>query len=83
MTQTTEQAARPLRVKLPDGSSWPLPDGEDDDRPLGWTLTYGTPTREDLLRAVSILNAYDYMTIHATKAKRDMACRAIRAEVSR
>ena len=38
------------RMVMPDGSSWPKPDGPVDS--LEWTLRYGTPTREDMLRVV-------------------------------
>lgn len=64
-------------LKLSDGSTWPLPAVADDD--LAWRLTYGTPTREDILSAVSIIGAYGYLTVEANRTKRDLVAREVRA----
>ena len=41
-----------------DGMCWPNP---DDPREVAWRLTHGTPTREDLLTAVSFIGAYQQL----------------------
>jgi hypothetical protein len=70
---------------LSDGSSWPLPVVGDDD--LCWRLTYGTPTygapsREDLLRAVSIISAYNYLLLETTRDRRALIVRELREAIN-
>lgn len=65
-------------IKTSEGSTWPLPDREDDDRPLAWALTYAEPTREELLRAVSIIRAYSYLVTETTTRRRNAIVRDIR-----
>lgn len=63
-------------AQLSDGSTWPLPDPD-----LGWTLTYGKPTREDLLRAASLISAYGYLITETTRDRRALVFREIRAKL--
>ena len=65
-------------TRLTDGTTWPVPDRDDSDRPLGWVLTYGTPTRQELLRAVSIINAYGYLVLETTQDRRNQVVREIK-----
>ena len=65
-------------TQLADGTVWPVPDAVDDDRQIGWTLTYGTPTREELLRAASIIRAYDFLVLETTSERRNQIVREIR-----
>jgi len=64
------------RMVMPDGSSWPKPDGPVDS--LEWTLRYGTPTREDMLRAAGVVAAYSYLTLVSSRDAREMVCRELR-----
>lgn len=56
-----------------DGMTWPMPFTE-----LEWTLRYGTPTRGQLLRAASILAAYDEI-VRSPERKRRYVVRNLRA----
>lgn len=67
-------------VRLSDESTWPLPDL--DEVGLSWRLTYGTPSREDLLRAVSIIRAYGYLLTETNQQRRAMVVREIRAALT-
>lgn len=77
MNNDTETRQKWLRTS--QNTMWPIPDNENDDRPLGWVLTYGTPTRQELLRAASVIGAYGYMVAQSTRQDRDLVCREIRA----
>ena len=71
------------RIHLSDGTSWPRPAVESDYiSGLGWRLTYQEPTRADILEAVAIIQAYGYLTVDATRAKRDLVAREIRASLN-
>ena len=69
-------------MRLEDGTTWPVPDDSNSDRPLGWALTYGTPTRGELLRAVSVINAYGYLVLETTRERRNQVVRELRKGVS-
>jgi hypothetical protein len=73
--------ARRKWLRTSQETTWPIPDTEDDDRSLAWVLTYGTPTREELLRAASVVSAYGYMVSASTRENRDLVCREIRAHL--
>jgi len=70
------------RVQMSDGSSWPRPALESDERyGVGHILRYGTPTRADLLAAASIIDAYGYLVAETTCRERDRVCREMRASL--
>lgn len=58
-----------------DGMAWNVPDATQGD--LEWRLRYGTPTKPDLLRAASILAAYEEL-VTCNRRKRDYVVRNIR-----
>lgn len=62
-----------MRRTLSDGSSWPAPTAD-----LEWTLRYGQPTREQLLAAASVVNAYAALVYSVPRARRDLVCREMR-----
>jgi hypothetical protein len=67
-------------LRLSDGTTWPRPDLESDaDAGLAWRLTYGEPTRADLLQAASVIRAYGYLLTETTRTRRDQVCRDVRA----
>ena len=67
-------------ARLSEGSTWPLPDlPQGDELGLAWRLTYGTPTRSDLLRAASIISAYGYLVMEVTAQRRALIIRELRA----
>lgn len=76
--QSAEKDA-PLRLTLSDGSSWPMPALDTPEGGLAWRLTYTEPSRADVLRAVSIINAYAYLLTETTAKRRDLIVREIRA----
>lgn len=67
-------------IKVPDDSLWPLPDMEDDDSPVSWKLRYApdSMTRAEQLFAASVIQAYGYLVVDATKTKRDLVAKTIR-----
>ena len=67
------------RIKLSDGSSWPLPCMDSEGRNVEWVIRYApeTLTREDLLQAASIISAYGYLTVEAP----DHKVRLVRREI--
>lgn len=68
------------RIKISDGSSWPRPSLErDDEYGIGHKLTYGKPTRGELLEAAQIISAYGYLVVEAPRMKRDLVAREIKA----
>ena len=68
------------RVQMSDGSSWPRPALESDERyGVGNILRYGTPTRSDLLVAAEVIDAYGYLIAETTCEKRDLVCHEMRA----
>lgn len=70
-------------LRLSDGTTWPRPDLEsDNDSGLAWRLTYGEPTRTDLIRAASVIRAYSYLVTETTRARRDQVCRDVRAALA-
>lgn len=82
MVSNTEPAGRPpLRIKLSDGSSWPRPAMEFDEYyGVGHKARYNPEaiTREDLLQLAAIADAYGYLLIETTRARRDFVCREAR-----
>lgn len=69
-------------LKLSDGTTWPRPALEsDEERGLAWVLTHGTPTREDLLAAASVIHAYGYLVLETTYVRRDQVFRDIRDQL--
>jgi hypothetical protein len=62
-----------------DGMAWNAPDASHRD--LEWRLRYGAPTKADLLRAASVLAAYDEI-IHCPRRKREYVVRQIRAAMA-
>lgn len=78
--------SRTKRINLPDGTSWPRPELEtDDEYGIGHWLRYADPrslTRDDLLQAASIIDAYGYLVTVPSAAKALPALRrALRSEV--
>lgn len=69
-------------LRLTDGTVWPRPDLIGDDRPLAWVLTYTTPTRQELLRAASVVAAYGALIGETTK-RRQQVVRDIRSELTK
>ena len=66
-----------LRVKLPDGSSWPDPRHVAD---LEWRLRHGEPTRGDVLDAASVLLDYRLLcNVPSMARKLPMLRRVMRA----
>jgi hypothetical protein len=45
---------------------------------LAWRLTYTEPTREDVLLAASVINAYAYLLTETTAKRRDLIVREVR-----
>lgn len=66
-------------IKLSDGSLWPRPCMESDDRPTSWAARYSTLTREEIMRLASIADSYGYLVCETDRAKRDLVAREIRA----
>lgn len=58
-----------------DDMAWPL----DTDHSLVWELRNGSPTREQILSAASILSAYDAL-IRKTVRQRDYIVRNIKQQ---
>lgn len=72
----------PKRVQMSNGSSWPRPALETDERyGVGHTLRYGNPSRTDLLEAAAIIDAYGALIAETTREQRDLVCREMRAEL--
>ncbi len=72
------------RIIVSDGSSWPRPAMESDDRHSpAWRARYAEDTlsRSDLLTLASIADAYGYLIAESTREKRDLVCRDIRASL--
>jgi hypothetical protein len=46
-------------VILDNDTVWPLVEKDDEKGGLEWRLRYGNPSREDMLKAASIVSAYD------------------------
>lgn len=71
------------RIEISDGSSWPRPALEADaEYGIGHKLRYKPMdkiTREDLLQAASVIDAYGYLIAESTQAQRDIVCREVRA----
>jgi hypothetical protein len=60
-----------------EGMTWPLHVEQGDDS-VQWRLRYGTPSREDILFAASVMSAYASLII-ATEAHRREVVAEIRA----
>jgi propanediol dehydratase small subunit len=58
-----------------DEMTWPLPG--DRMREVEHALRYGTPTREELLAAASVMQAYAQM-VHDPRTKREHVIRTLR-----
>jgi hypothetical protein len=73
------------RAQLSDGTTWPLPDLDNDDRPVSWLLTHAPEqmTRAEQLRAASIIHAYGYLLTETTRERRDMVVREMRAALTK
>ncbi len=69
------------RIKLSDGSSWPRPCMENDDRPANWAARYSTLTRAEILELASIAEAYGYLICGTTATRRNLVVREIRASL--
>ncbi|MBD8056663.1 hypothetical protein ICV35_23725 [Rhodococcus ruber] len=66
---------------ISDDSVWPLPDMETfDGDSIEWKLRHAPEsiTREDQLRAASIISAYGFLVLESGSFKRDLVCREIR-----
>lgn len=59
-----------------NGTVWPVPDSSKDPG-LEWTLRYGTPTKEDLLMAASVVAAYCAL-IRQPQKLRNITCQNIK-----
>lgn len=74
-----------LRLKLPDGSSWPRPAlVTDEENGIEWRLRYAPLadlTREELLVVAEIVAAYGILTAESTKQRRDYVCHEIRKQL--
>lgn len=73
------------RIYLADGSSWPRPALESDpDYGIGHKLRY-TPldkiTRENLVEAAGIIDAYGYLMVEATGRQVAYARRGVREHI--
>ncbi|AMS02666.1 hypothetical protein BJD55_gp100 [Gordonia phage Yvonnetastic] len=72
-------------IKLSNGSIWPRPALESDEEyGVGNRLRYlpqDKLTREDLLLAAAICDAYGYMIVSMTQRARNAACSEIRAKL--
>lgn len=70
-----------MRLKLPDGTSWPCPAMKSDEsNGPAWRVRY-TPenlSRGDLLQLASIAEAYGYLLFETTQAQRNYVCREVR-----
>ena len=54
------------RVTISDGTSWPNPNGDEYGN-LAWRLTHhNSVTRQDLLCAASVMEAYGYLIAEPT-----------------
>lgn len=58
------------RYAVFDGMTWPNP-----DTAVAWTLKYGVPSREDLLFAASIIDAYQTLVTMPVKRRRGIIAR--------
>lgn len=63
-------------VRIDGEMTWPHNDTADIAT-LIWTLGYGTPSKEQLLHARSIISAYGHL-IELTQKRRNYICSAIR-----
>lgn len=61
-----------------DGMSFPNPDVIDDP---AWRLNYGTPTRQDLMFAVSVMYAYNQLVMLDTQKTRNSKISRLRTLV--
>jgi hypothetical protein len=59
------------------GMNWDLPGEYMND--VAWTLRYGTPTKQQLLYAAGVIEAYCQMTMVDSEAKRRRVIRILRA----
>lgn len=69
------------RIKLSDGSSWPRPFLESDDRTPSWAARYAADslTRSEIMQMASMCDAYGYLVCETDRQKRDLVAREIRA----
>ena len=56
-------------LRLPDGTTWPNP---ADPNEVEWRLRYGNPTREDILAAASVMNAYGHLVFAPERRRREV-----------
>lgn len=62
---------------LDNGTCWPLPSGGEHNANTAWALVHGTPTREQLLHAASILDAFSTL-LQKPQRERNAVCSALR-----
>jgi hypothetical protein len=71
-----------IRKTISDGSTWPRPALESDDEYGLADILCWKPladiTQSQLLEAATIIQAYEYLVMESTRAKRDLVCRDMR-----
>lgn len=82
MTNNAESDVRIVgkHAVLTDGTTWPLPDLDDDG--LGWRLTYGVAlSSAETARVASIISAYNYLLMETNAKRRTQVVRDLRVAV--
>jgi hypothetical protein len=73
-----------IRKTISDGSTWPRPALESDNEYgladiLSWK-PLADVTQSQLLEAAEIIDAYGYLVMESSRAKRDLVCREMRED---
>lgn len=82
MTNNAESDVRIVgkHAVLTDGTTWPLPDLDDDG--LGWRLTCGMAlSSAETARVASIISAYNYLLMETNAKRRTQVVRDLRVAV--
>ena len=61
-------------IRLPNGTTWPLPVGEDEDDLIRCDGETTTLTKEQIWRLRSIVDAYNHMTLHPEGTEAAVRC---------
>lgn len=72
------------RIKLSDGSSWPMPTTPSDtEHGAVWRAVHmpGLLSKSDVAELAQRAAAYEYLVLNSTRAKRDLVCREIRQKL--
>jgi hypothetical protein len=59
------------RVELSDGTVWPNP-ASPRFKDVAWTLRYGSPSKEEMLFAASVMDAYSNLILHPAFTLKDV-----------